>query len=269
VDRSKAETPIEQPVRERLLGGLLLPQLRSLLKLGTVDVLIPLGALEQHGPHLPLATDTIIAEAVADVVSRRLPNLVVAPCLPVGCSDHHLSFPGTASISKEVASAYLVSVTRTLLSHGFQNAYLFSGHAGNIPAMKEAANSLAGETLGRVAAFVDWPGQRRAMHEWARAELGMSPERIGSHAGHFETSIMLYLRPELVDVAAAPEGFIGSSREASERMKRDGIEAVSAAGVIGDPRDASAAAGVGYLEVLVSSLVAFIEDHRSTTQRAG
>ena len=269
VDRSKAEAPSGQPADARSLGGLPSPQLETRLKQGSVDVLIPLGALEQHGPHLPLATDTIIANAVAEVVSERLPDLVSAPCLPIGCSDHHLSFAGTASIPKEVASRYLLAVIRTLQGHGFRHAYVFSGHAGNISAMNQMTESLDPAIRRRVAVSVDWPDQRRALHEWAESELGMTPERVGSHAGHFETSIMLYLRPDLVDMDAAPEGFIGSSLEASERLGRDGMRSVSSVGVIGDARSATPAAGAGYLEVLVSSLASLIHDHRAGTEEVG
>lgn len=267
MDRSKAEIPSEQPAHARSLGGLLSPQVETMLKQGTLDVLIPLGALEQHGPHLPLATDTIIADAVAEAVSDRVADLVSAPCLPIGCSDHHLSFVGTASIPMKVVSGFLVAVVQTLLAHGFRFVYVFSGHAGNIPAMKEMTERVDPAVRGRVAASVDWPDQRRALHEWAGSELGIAPERVGTHAGHFETSIMLCIRPDLVDMRAAPEGFIGSAREASERLAREGMRSVSTAGVIGDPRSATAAAGEGYLEVLVSSLVSFINDHRTRTEK--
>jgi creatinine amidohydrolase/Fe(II)-dependent formamide hydrolase-like protein len=266
VDRSKAEIPDEH-LAPRSLGEMLVPQLRALLERGNLDLLIPAGALEQHGPHLPLATDSIIAEAIAERVSERVGDLLTAPCLPVGCSDHHLSFPGTASLPRQVASKYLASMTRTLLGHGFRTAYLFSAHAGNIPALNEVVELLAEQGVINVVAVQDWPGQRQALHDWAGDELGLSAERVGSHAGHFETSIMLHLRPELVDMSAAPEGFIGSSQQASETMNRRGMEAVSEVGVIGDPRSATASAGEGYLEVLVSSVAGFIEEHR--TVRAG
>lgn len=247
-----------------MLAGMPTPQVRALVGSGKIDVLIPLGALEQHGPHLPLGTDTVIAEAVCHAVAVRVQDLVVAPCLPVGCSDHHLSFPGTASIPASVVVAYIKAHAETLLGHGFRHVYLSSGHAGNLAAMKEATDSLPLEIRGRVAAFVDWPDQRDAMHKWAKSALGIGPQQVGSHAGHFETSIMLALCPESVDMGAAPEGFIGSISEASQTMSRSGMAALSEVGVIGDARDASAEAGKGYLEILINSVATFIEDHRAT-----
>jgi creatinine amidohydrolase len=242
---------------------MLSPQIPVVTERGDVDVLIPLGALEQHGPHLPLGTDTVIAEAIAAGVAKRVNALVVGPCLPVGCSEHHLSFPGTASVPEDVVSGYIRSTALTLLGHGFRYVYVESGHAGNIPAMKAAVASMPPNAVGRVAAFVDWPGQRRAMHAWAEKALGLSGAEVGSHSGHFETSIMLALAPETVDMSAAPEGFIGSPEEASELMQAEGIAAVSPIGVVGDARSASSEAGEGYLEVLIGSVVDLIEKHRA------
>lgn len=242
---------------------MLSPQVRLLLERDAFDILVPLGALEQHGPHLPLGTDSIIAEKVAERAADRLGGIVVAPCIPMGCSDHHLAFAGTASLPKDVVAGFVRSVVSTLLGHGFRRAYLWSAHAGNNPALSDAVAALSDEFPGRVAALVQWPMQRRALHDWAESELGMAPQRVGSHAGHFETSIMLALAPDLVCMEAAPEGFLGSAQEATRVMNESGIAAVSDVGVIGDARGATAEAGKGYLEVLVATLTSFIRDHRS------
>ncbi len=252
-----------EPGREPFLARMLSLQIPAVVERGDADVLIPLGALEQHGPHLPLGTDTVIAEAIAAGVAKRVSALVVAPCLPVGCSAHHLSFPGTASVPEAVVAGYIRSTALTLLGHGFRYVYVASGHAGNIPAMKSAVASMPPEFAGRVAAFVDWPAQRRAMHEWAERFLGLSGAEVGSHSGHFETSIMLALAPDSVDMSAAPEGFIGPAEDASELMQAKGIAAVSAIGVVGDARSASSEAGAGYLEVLIGSVAEFIKQHRA------
>jgi creatinine amidohydrolase/Fe(II)-dependent formamide hydrolase-like protein len=257
-----SKTDVE-PARAPFLSRMSSPQIAALVELGDVDVLIPLGALEQHGPHLPLGTDTVIAEAIAAGVARAVGALVVAPCLPVGCSEHHLSFPGTASVPEAVVAGYIRSTALTVLSHGFRYVYVVSGHAGNIPAMSAAVASLPPEVEGRVAAFVDWPAQRRALHEWAESSQGLSGAEVGSHSGHFETSIMLQLDPSSVDMSAAPKGFIGRAEEASELMRAKGMAAVSEIGVVGDARSASSEAGASYLEILTGTVVEFIEQHRS------
>lgn len=255
-----------KPGSELFLSRMLSPQIPALVD-GDVDILIPLGALEQHGPHLPLGTDTVIAEAIAAGAAHRAGALVVAPCLPVGCSEHHLSFPGTASVPEAVVAGFIRSTAQTLLGHGFRYVYVASGHAGNIPAMRSAVASMPPEVAGRVAAFVDWPAQRRAMHEWAERSLGLSGAEVGSHSGHFETSIMLELDPSSVDMSAAPEGFIGSAEEASELMRTKGMAAVSEIGVAGDARSASSEAGASYLELLIGLVVEFIEQHRADAAR--
>ena len=138
-----------EPGPDALLARMLSPQIPALVEHENVDVLIPLGALEQHGPHLPLGTDTVIAEAIAAGVAQRLDALVVAPCLPVGCSEHHLSFPGTASVPEAVVAEYTRSTALTLLGHGFRNVYVVTGHAGNIPAMRSAVASVPPNLAGR------------------------------------------------------------------------------------------------------------------------
>jgi creatinine amidohydrolase/Fe(II)-dependent formamide hydrolase-like protein len=242
------------------------PQVKAILERGDVDVLIPLGALEQHGPHLPLGTDTLIAQAIANEVARRVGGVLVAPCLPIGYSDHHLSFPGTASLHEDVVEGYVRSAALTLLGHGFRHAYITSAHVGNIPAMMRAASALPAAAAGRVVALADWPAQRDALHEWGERSLGLAREEVGSHSGHFETSIMLGLAPELVDMSAAPRGFVGSVDEAARVMKERGMAAVSEVGVVGDARHATSAAGARYMDILVESAVTGIEEHRSANR---
>lgn len=245
------------------LSGMLSPQVRAALAKGDIDVLVPLGAVEQHGPHLPLGTDTVIVNAVAERVAARFPDLLIGPCFPVGCSDHHLEFTGTVSLPPRVMADALRAVAVTLLGHGFRTVYLVTGHAGNTSAMDAAVSGLPPGLEDRVAALSDWPAQRAAIHSWGRNELGLSSQEIGSHAGHFETSILLLLCPEAVQMDAAPLGHVGAAEEASKVLSEKGMMGLSASGVIGDARTATPQAGEGYLNVLVETVVAFIEAHRS------
>lgn len=234
----------------------------SMLQRGPVDVILPFGALEQHGPHLPLSTDSVIAEALAREVARRVGDLLVGPCLPIGSSSHHASFDGTVSLSGDTLVAYVRDAVASLLTQSFRFVFLISGHAGNMPFMSEAVSSLPNEARTRVAAFVDWAAQRKALHDWAGSELGLRPEQVGSHAGHFETSIMLHLAPEWVDMQAAPAGFIGPVEEATSTLATAGMRALSSVGVVGDARGATGSAGKEYFEVLLNMLVDFIVGHR-------
>ena len=234
---------------------------------GPLDVMIPLGALEQHGPHLPLDTDALIAEAVADRAARSAGECAVSPCIPVGASSHHLAFPGTTSLSDKTLSGVLVEVTQTLLSHGFRGAYLITGHAGNVGAMATALAELDPDERARVVSFDDWPAQRNAVHQVAENRYNMDPELVGTHGGHFETSIMLAIAPDRVDMQSAVAGHVGPAASASAKLRSEGMAALSPVGVIGDPRGATAEAGEHYLDALASLVVEGIEAHRSRSKQ--
>lgn len=236
--------------------------LRERLGEGPLDVIVPLGALEQHGPHLPLDTDKRIAEATAARAAERAGRCVVAPCQAVGASSHHLAFPGTASLTDPTLSGVLVETTRTLLGGGFGAAYLVTGHAGNVGAMAAAVASLTPDERSRVVAFDDWPAQRDAVHRVAEEHLGLDRQTVGTHAGHFETSILLAIAPGTVDMAAAVPGHVGPAAEAGAVLRAEGMAALSPVGIIGDPRGANAAAGELYLDALVDLVVEGIRAHR-------
>ena len=249
------------------LGEMSWTALSERLDQGPLDVMIPLGALEQHGPHLPLDTDALIAEAVADRAARRTGECVVSPCIPVGASSHHLAFPGTASLSDKTLRSVLVEVIQTLLGHGFRGAYLVTGHAGNVGAMAAVMAELDPADRSRVVSFDDWPAQREAVHRVAEARLNMDRELVGTHGGHFETSIMLAIAPDRVDMPSAVAGHIGPAASASAKLRSEGMAALSPVGVIGDPRGATADAGELYLDALVSLVVRGIEAHRSRSKQ--
>ncbi len=228
---------------------------------GPTDVIIPLGALEQHGPHLPISTDQVIAEALALRAATEVGACAVGPCVPIGVSNHHLGFAGTTTLSAPVMASIQVEIVTSLLANGFRNAYLVTGHAGNCASMAEAVRRLSERFGNHVVAFDDWPAQRSALHAVA-TDLGLDPERVGTHAGHFETSIMCLLVPDLVQLDRAEAGFIGPAREASRILLGQGMKKLSSNGVIGDPQGASAAAGRGYLDALVAHVVDGITEHR-------
>lgn len=246
--------------RESLfLGDFTSNEVTDIVEKGDFDIVLPLGACEQHGPHLPLSTDQIIAEAIAEKVAERVGNAFVAPSLPIGVSGHHISFGGTATIGLEVYVAFLKDVVSSLLSHNFRSVYIITGHAGNSASMNEVEDHFGYESVN---AFSDWPAQRSLIHQVAADELGMDPDVVGTHAGHFETSIMLLLRPDLVSESRYEQGFIGSSHEASSILMSAGMESLSEIGVIGDPANSSEIAGDLYLNALVDHVVDGIEIHR-------
>ncbi len=198
-------------------------------------LLVPVGSCEQHGPHLPLDTDTRIAVAVADRVAVSRPDVVVAPAVAYGSSGEHQAFPGTLSIGTPALVEVLVELGRSAVPHaGFERLVFVNGHGGNHEAVERAVATLTGE--GR-AASAWWPSLPGA----------------DAHAGRTETSLLLAIAPALV----RPERPVGETAPLAEllpRLRRDGTRPVTSNGVLGDATDASAAEGEDLLVTLVTSL---------------
>jgi mycofactocin precursor peptide peptidase len=204
-------------------------------------LVVPVGSLEQHGPHLPLDTDTRIAVAAARRACAGLPGVALAPPLPVGASGEHADFPGTLSIGTEALTACLTELGRHASLH-WPAMLLVNGHGGNHEAVEAAARRLRDE--GRTCV---------AFH----AELGAKDG--GAHAGRAETSLMLALAPDDVRLAAAERGDVRPLGEIMPLLREHGVREVSANGVLGDPAGASAAEGDQLLAQLTTRLSEMID----------
>jgi creatinine amidohydrolase len=160
-------------------------------------VVLPLGATEQHGPHLPAGTDFLTIDHVAREAAAQASahtSVIVTPPLPFGSSDHHLIFGATLSLGTETYYRVLTDLIRSLATDGFRRIFLLNGHGGNHELAQLAARDIALERPVRVAAGSYWTIAWDALIE-SQAHLGC---RLPGHAGIFETSMMLALRPELV-----------------------------------------------------------------------
>ena len=244
------------------------PEVRARLDAGCTTVILPLGATEQHGRHLPLSVDAEIAGHLAEAVAARLGHCLVAPVVALGCSAHHLAFAGTISLSHDTLARVIVESCQSLALHGFRRVLVVSGHAGNVPAMRQAVERLGAPDGYTIEAFTDW-GRYRAPLYAVGAEAGMSPSQVGSHAGHYETALMLRMRPALVRMAEARRGHIGEPAESGARLRADGMQALSDIGVIGDPTGATAALGDRYFEAMVGAMVAYFSSEATTAAGAG
>lgn len=205
---------------------------------GVHTLLIPLGATEQHGPHLPLDTDTRIAVAVAGGVADRVDRAVVAPAIAIGASGEHAGFAGTLSIGTKVLADVLIEIVRTA-GPEFDRIVVINGHGGNAYALRAASATCAAEG--------------RALDVWSVRLPGAD-----AHAGRTETSLLLHLAPDLVDLGAAVAGNTEPLDELLPKMMESGISAVSPNGVLGDPNGASAEEGTALLAALVDDAVAQI-----------
>ena len=206
-------------------------------------LVVPLGSLEQHGPHLPLDTDTRVAVAVASRACASYPGegLGLAPPIAIGASGEHADFPGTLSIGTVALSALLVELGRHASLH-WPTMLLVNGHGGNVPAINDAVAQLRAE--GR---------QCRVWHASlpAAQKTGLPAD---AHAGRFETSVMLALAPDDVRLGAAAPGDTRPLAQLMPDLAARGVRAVSANGILGDPAGASAAEGEQLLDLLVHGL---------------
>ncbi|SCX43783.1 creatinine amidohydrolase [Klenkia marina] len=218
------------------LAGARSPELRE-----RPTVVVPLGSVEQHGPHLPLGTDIAVAAAVAAGLVERRPDLLLAPAVPYGASGEHEGFPGTVSIGTGALTALLVELGRSA-GRWAGRLLVVNGHGGNLDALRAAVPVLRHE--GRDVAWFPCgvPGG-------------------DAHAGRTETSLMLHVEPTAVDLSRAEAGETAPVGQLLPRLRSGGVAAVSPNGVLGDPAGASAAEGeqslTGMVDRAVSAVVAW------------
>jgi creatinine amidohydrolase len=244
------------------MTGLTWPEAKEL---GDAIGLIPTGAVEQHGPQLPLATDCLIAEELARRIAERLEDpVVVAPVLPGGLSTHHLAFPGTVTLPEDVFGGVLDAYVAAFARMGIRRVAIFTGHGGNLGFLGryEAAHAAADGDI-RLIAHHDFAGYVEAMFAGARA-AGFDPPATDVHAGGVETSQGLALFPQLVR-AHDLTGYVAGEDGWQERMLAEGIDAVTPIGVLGDPSRASAAVGEAVFAHLTDYLAGWIASELSAS----
>jgi creatinine amidohydrolase/Fe(II)-dependent formamide hydrolase-like protein len=231
------------------------PEIKAEQERGRDTVVVAFGATEQHGPHMPLATDALLGDHLAHMVAERL-DAFVAPTVRVGCSEHHLEFAGTLSISEGTFHAIVADILRSLARGGFARAVLLPTHGGNFGPLAAALELLRPVPGLEVRALTDLS----ALFTIARLgaeEHGVPLGEGGLHAGEWETSMMLAIHPELVHPELGEPGYTGDPQAAVGAMFGGGVHTVASNGVIGDPGRASAEHGVRYWdEVLRVTLAA-------------
>lgn len=204
-------------------------------------VLLPLGSTEQHGPHLPLRTDTVIATTVAGRAAERLSSAahgvpaLVAPALEYGSSGEHQEFRGTVSTGTPALRFLLSEMFRSLSSWGGR-VVVVNGHGGNVQGLAAAVLQMVEEGHP-----VTWVPCR--------------VEGADAHAGHLETSLMQHLCPELVRMDKAATGNTAPLWELMPALRNGGVGSVSPSGVLGDPTTATAEQGAEALDRMVEDVV--------------
>lgn len=237
------------------LRDLAWPDVRAAVDSGVETAIFAVGSTEQHGPHLPLFTDTLIGEALCERVAHAIGGAVIAPAIAVGLSSIHMDFPGSLTVDASTVRGTVTGYCESLARHGFTRIVAVPSHGGNFAAVQETIAGLAAGASARFITFTDWPALRGAFVD-ILARDGMALDAPGLHAGEVETSIMLHLHPALVRMDRAQCGFTGSP--GSGRPYSASIAEASPIGVLGDPRPASAARGERHFEAWVALIVAAI-----------
>ena len=216
-------------------------------------VIVPVGAVEQHGQHLPVMVDARLATEVGLRSARKISlhgqAVVVTPTVWTGISEHHMDFGGTLSLDHSTFHAVIRCIVRSLVRHGFRRVCLLNGHGGNIAALTESVAELTPALKIPLVSVTYWKVARQEIRTLLQSQQDLL------HACEAETSMMLAVEPTLVDREALGEA-VGPDRPELADVVGEGVvrwQALSARtriGVIGDARTASADKGERLLEAI-------------------
>ncbi|MFC4987017.1 creatininase family protein [Saliphagus infecundisoli] len=217
---------------------------------GTDLAVVPVGATEQHGPHAPLGTDFLIAEAVAAEGSERFSGEVVrAPTIPVGVSEEHRQFPGTLWLSPDTFREVVRETVAGLAAHGFDRVVLVNGHGGNVSALREVAGTITRHDAAYAVSFT-----------WFDA-VGDDEIEMG-HAGAFETAVLRYLG-DLVREGSVEEASDAGAKRWGEWVSGTNLAHDSAEftdnGVVGDPAEGTEERGARLFDRATDRLADLLE----------
>ena len=243
------------------LADLTWAEVEAALDEGRRTAVVPVGSIEQHGPHLPLAMDTLYGEELAGRIAARLGDALAAPAIRPGCSGHHMAFPGTITVPPETLMDVIRGYCRSFDAHGFDHVALVPTHGGNFGPVTTVAPAVAREIDASVIPLADLDAHMRLLNEGLAAG-GVDYEQTVVHAGAAETAIVLAIAADLVRseaIEAGPEGEVSVARLLSE-----GFDGVTETGVLGDPGVATAEAGEAIVETVAEAYAARIEAERST-----
>ena len=219
------------------------PEVARLAAAGAVLV-VPVGSCEQHGPHLPVTTDTDLAVAVAEAAAVGDPLVVVAPPVTYGSSGEHDGFAGTLSIGRDATELVLVELGRSATAT-FAHVVLVCAHGGNAVPFRRALERLAAEGRPVSGWWPRWGGDL--------------------HAGRTETSLLLAVAPARVLPAEAVPGDTRALDELLPLLEDGGVRAVSPTGVLGDPTGAAADEGCALLAGATTDLRRHLAEVRRGT----
>jgi creatinine amidohydrolase len=230
-----------------------------------LPVVLILSATEQHGAHLPLATDRMIGEYFGRQLDEAIPeHVLILPAIQVGCSDHHLDFPGTLSLDHSHFAGQTEDVVKSVLKHGFKKIILLNSHGGNRGIGQVVVERLGHQFPEADIAFISW-WQLAGPELSEISETG--PGGVG-HGGEFETSLMLLIAPELVvKQQISPKTNVptfqwaeGDLLRAPRALYYRSMKKMTPGGVYGDPTKASAEKGIAIRDLVIDALKQVAKD---------
>jgi creatinine amidohydrolase len=217
---------------------------------------LPVGSTEQLGPHAPLGTDAIAAEAVATRGAAAADcEVVVAPTIPVGVSEEHRAFAGSLWVSEEAFRRYVRETIESLAAHGWDRVVVVNGHGGNVAALRECCGRLTRDGDAYAVPFT-W------FEAVDPAAAGLPDDAGMGHAGPVETSLLRHLRPESVDAADFEAAESGGADQWGEWVSGVNLaydsDEFAENGTVGDPGDSDPAAGEALLDQAATALATLL-----------
>jgi creatinine amidohydrolase len=244
------------------------PEIREAVARQRVAVL-PVGTVEQHGPHLPLVTDVLTATEMSRRAVERMPEqAVLMPSVYYSFNEHHLDFPGTIAVEGPTIVNYVTDIGRSLAHHGFRKILLVNGHGSNVPFLDVAARNITNRTEA-ICAMVSWwsliPRELFAELRESQYPGGMA------HGCELETSVLLYLRGDLVQMDKAEkdisfqatEFFYWDLEKPSPVLFQEWFSRYSRTGAVGDPTLANREKGERFVNAVVERMAALLKEFRA------
>lgn len=230
-------------------------EIQDAMEQGADTVLICAASQEQHGPHMAENTDYVLGREAYGRVAKRLGNALVAPVIRPGLSGHHMAFPGSLTLRPEIFRGIVEDYVAAYVNQGFKTIILGSSHGGNFATLEKMTEELQARypqvkifSAMSLADFMELCGE-------SERRFQLPEGSCGGHACCFETSQMLYLKPELVHMERAVCGYIGTDRAGgADALLKNGMKGLSEYGILGDPRCATADMGKVFCELFAEKI---------------
>lgn len=237
------------------------PEVKAAIDDGRTTVVAAAGSMEQHGPHLPLQTDTLLGTFLVAAIVERIPGAFQGPTIPFGVSSHHMPFAGTITLDTETFKTVVRQYAESLAHHGFKNIVIIPSHGGNFGPLRELEDETGGKVGdARLITFNDLMGFMDVMVAVGEAD-GITPGIAGAHAGEAETSLVMAAREDLAQMDYAIEGYVGDfGEEAAAKIFSEGMPALTDNGILGDARPADRERGIRYRDSMADALAEWIRE---------